>query len=456
MENPLLRKVEPVIQVPSNRYASLGLRDNPFPLEPGLSPSSGDPRINGSIYSEALFKDKQSQFERLLIPGKNGAQSIVFLMDHATRRGRGIGKSAFLRHQCNTIMADFGDQASGGKGMLFALHVMPSPQCRKFWEFCRTLTETMIDEDIIAKAMWRLRALSGGIPEEVLQNIGEAQDWPDTIGDDKWLQSHNVDVLFTLPRVVRGKLLAAGVTTDIAEILARTSDSRALGAQLLSILKDSRWRREGGRIVFHDFVNLFEAAGFTRGLFLIDEVEKIVYYQNIGERRAFVESLRYCLFDADFANARNRFFGILLTIHPGIQEILLSHWQAAGLDRFAPLAEPHAQENTIYFPPLNKKMALPLVKVYLDYYRTSESPKDKIDPFTEIALTEALVKSGGVPGLMLRLLHRVVENAIESGATRITKELVEKVHSPPERVEPGEVGGEEIPPSTQVELTEEQ
>jgi hypothetical protein len=453
MENPLLRRIVRSEQSETNRYETFNLRNNPFPLDPGLSPSSDDPRVNGSIYNEELFLDKQNQLDQLLIPGNNGACSIAFLMDYATRRGRGIGKSAFLKHQRNRITADFGWQASKGKALLFAVHVMPPPACRKFWEFCRVITEAMVEQDIIIMALWRLRALSGIIPNEILKDMGQASEWPETIGNDSWLQAKGVDVFFTLHRTIRDKLIAAGVRMELAEILCRAQNSVTLGSQLFSILTDSRWRRDGSRIVFDDFVRLFEAAEFIRGLLLIDEVEKIIYHQNIGERRLFVESLRYCLFDADFANSKNKFYGILLTIHPGIQEILLSHWNAAGLDRFAPLAEPNAQETTIYFPPLDKEMAIPLVKIYLDYFRISESQKGSIAPFDEDALIEALIKSGGVPGPMLRLLHRVVEHAIESGLSTISRRIVDEVYSIPDRMEPREAIEEEVLPRTQVDLT---
>jgi hypothetical protein len=456
MENPLLRRIARPKQPETNRYEVFDLRNNPFPLDPGLSPSSDDPRVNGSIYNDELFIDQQNRLDQLLIPGNNGECSIAFLMDHATRRGKGIGKSAFLKHQRDRITADFGWQASKGKALLFAVHVAPPPACRKFWEFCRVITETMIEQDILIMALWRLRALSAVIPEEVLKDIGQASEWPKTIGNDSWLQKKGVDVFFTLHRTIRDKLMAAGVRMELADILSRAQNSVTLGSQLFSTLSDSRWRRDGSRIVFDDFVRLFEAAEFTRGLLLIDEVEKIVYHQNIGERRLFVESLRYCLFDADFANSKNKFYGILLTIHPGIQEILLSHWNAAGLDRFAPLAEPNAQETTIYFPPLDKKMAIPLVKVYLDYFRISQSKKGTIAPFKEDALIEALIKSGGVPGPMLRLLHRVIDHAIELGQSTISRSVVDKLYSISDRMEPREAIEEEILPPTKVDLTKKE
>lgn len=453
MDNPLLRRATEVKQAKNNKYEAFGLKNNPFPLDPGLMPNCDDPRRNGSIYNSELFMDKQNQLEQLLIPSNNEAHSIAFLMDHATRRGRGIGKSAFLKHERDRITGDFGYEASKGKGVLFAVHVMPPPACRKFWEFCRVITEAMIDQDTIMMALWRLRALSGVIPDKVLEDIGQATDWPNTIGNNSWLQSKGIDIFFTLHRVIKEKLIAAGINIELAEILSRAQNNMDLEAQLFSTLTDSRWRRDAGRIVFNDFVNLFEAAEFTRGLLFIDEVEKIIYHQNIGERRLFVESLRYCLFDANFANSKNKFYGILLTIHPGIQEILLSHWNAAGLDRFAPLAEPGAQETTVYFPPLDKKMAIPLVKVYLDYFRISDSQKGTIAPFKEDALVEALIKSGCVPGPMLRLLHRVVEHAIEAGLSTISRKVVDEVYSIPDRMEPREAIEEEVLPHTQIDLS---
>jgi len=127
MENPLLRRVPRTRKPETNRYEALGLKNNPFPIDPGLSPGSGDPRVNGSIYNNELFIDKQNQLDRLLIPGNNGAHSIGFLMDHATRRGRGIGKSAFLKHQRDRITDDFGWEASKGTALLYAVHVIDLP-----------------------------------------------------------------------------------------------------------------------------------------------------------------------------------------------------------------------------------------------------------------------------------------------------------------------------------------
>jgi hypothetical protein len=454
MSNPLLRTVRETIPAVSTHYDSLGLRDNPFPLEPGLVQGSPDPRLNGEIYCEELYADKQEDFDKLLIPSRLSGQprSIAFLMDHATRRGRGIGKSAFLNHQKERILADFGEKASEGTSVIFAVQVTPqtTPSCRKFWEFCRLITETLIDQDILTLAKWRLRALSGRIPDEVLQEIGDSSDWPRTIGNDSWLRERNVEPLLDVDIEVEKQVIGLGVPPDVAHLLVSSNSAAQFRQHILSRFTSNTWRQEGGKLVFDYLVKYFLAAKFTRGVLLIDEVEKIVYHQTTVERRAFVESCRSYLIDGDCENARRRFYGMLFTIHPGIQEILLPHWKSAGLDRLAPLAEGDASESTVYFGPLKPEMALPLIKVYLDHYKLS--PDNTIHPFTEEAVIEALVRSGGVPRPTLKLLHRVIEEAAKQGVEAIGKPEIEKALSTKTSVEAEEM--EEFPllPESDVDL----
>ncbi len=447
------RQAEPV-QESTNKYEILKLRDNPFPVIPSLMLGSEDPRESGAIYCEELHKDKEGDLEKLLIPSPENRNplSIVFLMDHATRRGRGIGKTAFLKHQKDRVMSDFGEVASKGIAVICAAHIIPPPGCRKFWEFCRLVMEALIDQDVIGAAIWRLRAFSGLIPDVVLKEVRGVGNLAETLGNDKWLESKNIPVLFSLNSAVLSALQAAGVSEDVARILASTPKSEDLRARMISQYSSYDWQKTGGRLIFNDIVKVLVAAKFTRGLFFVDELEKIVYHQNMMERRAFVESLRYYLLDADFANSKTRFFGILLTIHPGIQELLSPHWKAAGLDGISPITEPEAQETTIYFGPLGQDMAIPLVQSYIDYYKTSEARKDAIEPFTKEAVVEALVKSGGVPRPMLRLLHRVIERAVESGKSIIDKDLIEQVHAIPEHFEAEALAEEEAPPSARVDL----
>jgi hypothetical protein len=447
MSSLLLRK--PTVTAPAavNRYDSLGLKDNPFPQQPTLVPTSPDPRVNGEIYCDSLHSDKAAFFRKLMIPASEGrpVQTIGFLMDAASRRGRGIGKSAFLKHQQKQIMADLGEEASDGAAVLFAAYVVPTanPSCRKFWEFSRLLFETLIENKTLSLAIWRLRGLHGGLPEAALEQIGGVDQWEDTIGSDRWLSEKGINN-WDLNKRTQEKLIETGIPDDIAfELAYHGAIATEVRARWVPTLKDSFWRKSGAMLVFDWLVRLFRAAEFTRGILLIDELEKIVVHQNILERRSFVESIRYYLIDGNCQNARDRFYGILLTIHPIIQELLLAHWHSAGLDRLAPLNEPEAAQCTLYFPPLDKEMSLPLVTVYLDYFRKVENDRGTIKPFTEDAVVEALLRSGGVPGKTLNLLHRVIEKAADQHLGQIDRPFVQEVASFSESLKPEQ--HEELP-----------
>ncbi len=446
------------LQPSVDRYATLGLRDNPFPHQPSLNPESDDPRVNGAIYCEDLHLDKQADFYDLLIPTNEHPRThaIAFLMDHASRKGRGIGKSAFLKHQQRELMKDLGEAASNGSAVLAAIYVVPAPTppARKFWEFCKLVVRTMLDQNAISTAICRLRALSGLVPEAVLSEAGSVRDLQATIGSTEWLRDKGLSA-GDVSEWTRQKLISVGIPDDLAMLLAyEGAESSRLRKQWFAGVRDAMWKSEGGSIVFDALVKLFQAAEFTKGLLLIDEVEKIVTPQNLLERRAFADALRYYLVDGNCQNARSQFYGLLLTIHPLIQELLLPYWQAAGLDRLAPLNEPDAKQCTLYFPHLTEQKAVPLVQVYLDYYRSEGSEEAGICPFTEEAVVAALVKSNGIPGKTLNLLNRVVERAANRSLDRIDRQLVEEVASAAEAAPEQEVEEQPPLPPAKVDLSE--
>jgi hypothetical protein len=438
-----------------NKYKKFGFTRNPFPPEPGLKINSPDSRENGSIYLEDLRQKEQHQFEELLVPHPDRLQvrSISFLMDYATRRGRGIGKTSFLYHQHKRIMKDLGNELSGGTEVIFAIYVLPLPdgRTRKFWQFYKILTQAMVEQDIIATAMWRLRAFSGVIPEEVLAQIGSEPQT--TIGNDKWLQDNNIDVLWELSHVIRNKLQSLEIESDLIENLTRFGHSASDFKQYyLNQVSDYKWKNDNGQLFFNDLVKLLSVAGFTKGLLLVDEVEKIITPQNTQERRAFTDSLRYFFIDGQCENARFSFYKLLLTIHPYVQELLNPHWEATGLNRFATLSGELASEYTIYFDPLNEESAIPLAVAYLDESRISDEHKGTLDPFKSGALEEALLLSGRVPGVFLTLLNNVVERAILTGWSTIGPEQIRQVAHTKTPQEPEERDEIESLPPTQIDL----
>lgn len=435
-----------------NPYQIYGFSQNPFPDKSSIVVGSGEELP----YLPDLRAEEEDKFEKLMVPHPDHPhpRTIGFLMDFATRRGRGIGKTVFLNWQRKRIMDDFGNSLTEGMHVLFAIHVTPVPgRTRKFWQFTQLIAETLNEQEVIAKALWRLRFFSGIIPKEILE---QTMRYPaETIGNDAWLRSQGVDVDFRLSHHIRRQLEQTGIRSDVAESLALSGHDPAIwNGRFLAQQSDYRWRSEGAKLVFDDLIFLFTLAGFTRGLVLVDEVEKIVTQQNIKERRTFVESIRYYFIDGPCENTRQDFYGLFLTIHPYLQELLAPHWEAAGLDRFAALSREFAESCTVYFEPLQRDSAVPLVRVYLDAARIDSSEKGALAPLEEPAVEEALALSGGVPGKMLKLLYEVMERAVEEQWDSIGAESVRRVAQalPPE-VPEEEIDTQQLPPA-KVDLTE--
>jgi hypothetical protein len=453
----IFRKPTQALREEANLYERFGLRQNPFPTKPSVTVGGPDPRQNGSIYIEELRVDEQQRFEQLLIPKSERPQvrSIAFLMDYATRRGRGIGKTAFLYHQQKRIMSDLGNEMSGGTQVIFSTYVLPLPEgsYKKFWQFCKMLLEALtVDQNpIISLAIWRLRGFSKYISEEVLSRVGEVPE--QTIGNNKWLQEQKVDVHFGLRQDIRSQLVDLNLSDVLINALLDHGHSpQEFRRHFFSALSDADWRKIGGKLVFDDLVKLFNLAKFTKGIFLIDEVEKIIQPQNTQERRSFTDSLRYYLVDGQCENARLTFYSFLFTIHPYVQEILTPHWEASGLDRFAALSRELASEYTVYLEPLNQNSAVPLAKAYLD--ASSINGVDDLRPFTVNALNEALIRTGRVPGRFLTLLNSVIERAIQENWETINDEQIQIVAQLKAPAEPDEQDIAEVLTPSLIKLNE--
>lgn len=413
--NPLLRTSKPTISK-DNPFLQFSLRDNPFPDAPTISPFSSDPKQNGKIYVKELRDHEQQRFDQVLIPhsGQPEPRSIAFLMDFATKRGRGIGKTAFLQYQRRQIMEDLGGRLTGDAYVLLAAYVDPegNGKTRRFWQFIRSIAQALNQCDCIAWAMWRLRALSGIIPAEMIEQVIN-DDPSQTLGNNAWLDKQGVDVTFALNHHVKQTLLQSGVEASTAEDLAYFGHDHNEFERQLNKKGDYWWRQEGKRLVFDDLVRTFRAAGIDRTLLLVDEVEKIVLFQNRDERRGFVDDIRHFFVDGPYQSVYNHFYGLLLTIHPSIQEIWTPHWNAAGLDRVCPISGPTAEQHTLYFYPIEaEEHAEKLVLAYMDFFRESDDLKGDLQPFDKDAIATALKISRGVPGHMLKLLNLVMEQAV--------------------------------------------
>lgn len=425
MSSPLIRR-STLSEPKDNLFGRFYLKDNPFPREAVINPKSEDPRLNGSIYVTKLREKEEKLFEEYLIPNPERQQprNLAFLMDYATRIGRGIGKSAFLLHQQRRIMKDLGGELSANTQVITAAHIMPShagnSDVRNFTRFSRMLVTALNEMGCIEWAMWRLRATSTCIPPEVLEKIHD--DFGDTIGNNLWLDEHKVDTSFSLLFDIRNKLSQSGVSTETVEILAyHGHNSEDFEKNVLFVKSDSWWRKHGTHLLFHDLPLVFREAGINKTILLLDEVEKIIRKLNREERRSFIEDIRRYFIDGTSPSVKYNSYSLLLTIHPELQEIMVADWSASGLDRIAPIGGENTKKYTILFHPIESvEVTKELIIAYLDEFRDENGERHKLYPFTDNAVIKIFESWGGVPGILLNRLFLLMEEAVKQDWRQIS------------------------------------
>lgn len=431
----LIRKVNKSESKP-NRYESMGFSRNPFPRKPSITINGSDDRENGSIYIPELREDEIKQFKRIVVPKDGGPESknISFLMDYATRQGRGIGKTSFLNYQSRIINHDLGNQISDSTEVLFAIYCCPIPgeSYKRFWTLSKMIIKSLIEQNILSIAIGRLRAFSGLVSSDVLSFVDEDTIY-NTLGDIEWIdkKSKELGVSFNelnLRSNIKWLLISKGVDANFADILSRFGgDSHDIMKYYFESVSDSDWKKNGNDMLFNQITSILIEAGFTKGIILLDEVEKVVQPLNAQDRRNFCEEIRHWFIDGGSINSRCSFFNLLLVIHPYIQELLNPHWSASGLERFASLGGQFADDYTIFFKPINDDQAIPLAIEYMNKSRIKNEDYGTLLPFDKESLEAALSKSLKVPGKFLNFLHLAIEKSIEESWEKIDKSRIEKL-----------------------------
>lgn len=419
MNNISFRK--PAATKKTDKYSLYGFKQNPFPLDPAVKPTSSDYRENGSVFLEELRSDELIEFKTRIV---NSDTKIGFLMDYAAYKGRGIGKTAFLNYVKNLINNDLGFKMTDERDVLYAIYATPSPDKRErsMPLIARNIYNSMLSSDLFLIVFSRLRAFSGIIPENVLDEV--SSDYRETIANDEWLRNKQINI-DRLNKCVADTLAGIGIEVHFDSGILMPRNSYEVFLESIKIdQSDYYWKNKGCDFLFTTLVRLFKEAYFTHCIILLDEVEKIVTYQNFAERHAFCDSLRNYFIDGVSLNAIEGFYKILLTIHPNSQELLMPHWSAAGLNRFSELGGTSANQNTIFFQPIKNTddMAVKLAQTYINWARDTET--NSIAPFTEEALSEAMLKAGNIPGLFLKYMYMAIERGIELGWNTIGKKEI--------------------------------
>lgn len=414
----------------TNKYAKYGFSQNPFPIDPAVKPYSNDKRENGSIFLEDLRAEEFNEFKTRIVSSRT---KIGFLMDYAAYKGRGIGKTAFMNYVKNTINKDLGDNISNGAEVLYAVYVSPSPEKRErtMSLIARNIYRSMTQSDLLRIVFSRLRAFTGIISEEILCKAGDVESYESTICNDEWLVQEGINV-DTLNKAVAKELYDIGIQLSFEERTLFGSESFQQFRHYFTTFdtSDYVWKKDGCFMLFDTMVRMLRAADITHCIILLDEVEKIVTYQNFAEKRAFCDSLRNYFIDGSSINAISSYYKLFMTIHPNSQELLMPHWQAAGLERFSELGGNTAKDNTVFFRPIEntEEMAKKLTLIYMNEAQ-DERDKTSIAPFTEDALKAIMLKAQNVPGRFLKYMYNAIEKGIENDWDIIDTPQVETMWS---------------------------
>lgn len=414
----------------TNKYEKYGFPQNPFPIDPAVKPYSEDRRENGSIFLEELRAEELKEFRSRIVTSQT---KIGFLMDYAAYKGRGIGKTAFMNYVKNAINRDLGESMSNGTEVLYAVYVSPSPEKRErnMNLIARNIYRSMLQSELFMIVFARLRAFSNVIPEETLCKVGEPDSYESTICNDEWLFNENVDI-DRLNSAVEKELSSLGVQVVFEKRSLFGSNSYKTFKEIFSSYdtSDYTWKKDGCTMLFNTLVRIFQCADITHCIILLDEVEKIVTYQNFAEKRAFCDSLRNYFIDGSSINAISSYYKIFMTIHPNSQELLMPHWQAAGLERFSELGGNTAKDNTVFFRPIENTGDI-AKKLTLIYMNEAEPQRDiySIAPFTDNALNAIMLRAQNVPGRFLKYMYNSIERGIENGWDVIDTPQVEQMWS---------------------------
>lgn len=409
-------------------YASLGLKDLPFPNEPVVNPYSTDPRRNGAIYAESPVSAQIEKFEQLLIrpndfPNRVRLAYLWAKGDELT--GRGMGKTALLRYFRQRINKDWGQTEFNGQFSAVVVYVaFPAQVDRRYMEQLAWSALVDICKNGVldaSRAALRLEALTEDQVNAVLKNPDGIEN-PGNLLDDNILGANGIQTV-RLDDSIADKLMQERVQPRAAQALAHGKfenylrDFRRDGSlEPFYVPHDSRGLDYSRTLLFNDIVYYLRAAGFAGGYLFIDDIENLVDQMTRKYQLEFAKEFGLCTVRPGYANTDHNFFSCVLSAHQSSALRVSRAWGEAGLSAMARL-DP-ASPNSVELPLPSKDQAREIVVAHLDYYRVNPADVGTIKPFTTDGI-EALLENRQHPRVLLSSAATIVSHAAQKGTTAI-------------------------------------
>lgn len=431
----------------ANPYEALGLTNNPFPGDPVIRPRSPDRRVNGAVFADGCRKEVISRFYKLLLRGTDfleRARMALLWSEGDTESGRGMGKTALLRHFQHRINHDWGKTEFKQCSAAVIYVCFPDQADRLYSEQLAWAALLDAEESGLiraASAMLRLAEIQKRWPkqselllEEMKRAEGAGQDSVDVLFEDKVLEATGLVVEDVVSAVV-GHLTDAQVKTAVAEALAAAD----LTGHLRSFRKDREVRpyyvqretkglTQARDILFNDLVRFLKEAGFAGAYLFIDDIENLTDQMANRETIEFAKELGQCLARPNWASADMRFFSLVLTTHIQAARKLARGWGEAGLQGLARM-DPSA-DTSVKVPLPSEDGALEMVAEYIKQHRLpGKEDLQWLHPFTEAAARKLVsgVKPALHPRTFLQKAHFAVRQAADDALKSIEVAHVEKL-----------------------------
>jgi hypothetical protein len=424
----------------SSKYAPLGLRDLPFPINAVLNPYSPDPRTNGSIYAENIAEEAIEKFEHLLIRPDDflNRARLAYLWAKGDREtGRGIGKTALLRYFRQRINKDWGETEFGGELSAVVVYVsFPHQVDRRFIE--QLSLSALVDVCKIgvldaSRALLRSEQLGEEVTEKVVGEEGEGNTA--NLLNDSILEAHSITPA-KLDEDIAEKLVAEGINRNVAEALAKGEFETFLRSmrkdhslEPFYVPRDTKILDFSRQFLFNDIVLYLRASGFAGGYLFIDDIENLVDQMARRDRIEFAKEFGLCTVRPGYANTAFNFFSSVLTTHQHAATGLSQAWGDAGLSAVARLDPTSPNSVELGFP--SKDQGRELIIAHLDYYRLNAEDKGSIKPFSDEGMNALLGENREVvhPRELLSRAASVVLHAVENNLTTIDAACVQAAAS---------------------------
>lgn len=373
-----------------------GIETNPFPSE--AIHQGNEP------YSSEVFSEEQEQFFGKLIYGAvMDRRGFGYLWSKGPAGDdTGFGKTALLKNGAKMINADFGETVLAEAGMR-------SDRIREHatiaaYASLTTTDVTGIYPILFAAAEYLANPSNGrggvAILDRLRSRILEKNglELGDALGLRTALEKRRRELGATLPPLRDDALTAfcEGADGEFAWFLGEVSPAS---------------RTRNGLAYFDFAFTVAMAAGMTHFFVLVDQLEDLATNQTVtrAKRSREVGRLR------DVISEMLPFVGrvhFVFTFHIRAAQSLIDFWVQNRLPSFDAEDRTNAGSVVVLRGIRELAQVRDLLKTYLDEHRTDGS-EGELTPFAESSLPVLLERSGGRPGILLALAHKLFDRAAD-------------------------------------------